>query len=97
VGFPLVHTILSVSPVAVAVVYFLILMVLYELIVSPLSYYRGLFTSPLRSINTKSRTRLADQAKGGAIGLLFGSAAVAVAYWLLSTLFRTIGGLWHGD
>lgn len=74
------------SPVAVAVIYFLVLMVLYELIISPLSYYRGYVLPHHFGLSIQSlRAWLVDQGKGGVIGLLFGSAAAAVTYWLLST------------
>jgi STE24 endopeptidase len=74
------------SPVAVAVVYFLIMTVLYYLIVSPLSYYRGFVLPHRYGLSIQSLGPwLVDQAKGGAMGLLFGSASVAVIYWLLST------------
>jgi STE24 endopeptidase len=71
--------------IAVAVVFFLILVVAYEILTSPLSYYSG-FTLPHRyGISIQNlRGWLADLAKGGAISLVFGAAAVAIGYWLLS-------------
>jgi STE24 endopeptidase len=70
--------------IPLAVVYFLILIVVYELITSPLSYYQG-FVLPHRYGLSKQNFKgwLGDLAKGGGIGFIFGSAGVAVAYWLL--------------
>ncbi len=70
--------------VAVAVIFFLVLIVAYEILTSPLSYYSG-FTLPHRyGISTqKLRSWLGDLAKGGSIGLVFGAAAVAIGYWFL--------------
>jgi STE24 endopeptidase len=71
-------------PIGVAVIYFLILMIGFEILTSPLSYYSG-FILPHRfgiSIQ-KIRSWLLDQMKGGAIGLIFGTAAIAAVYWLL--------------
>jgi STE24 endopeptidase len=72
------------SPIATAVIYFLILVIGYEILTSPLSYYRG-FVLPHRygiSIQ-KLKGWLTDQAKGGIISLLFGTAGIAIVYWFL--------------
>jgi STE24 endopeptidase len=70
--------------IATAVVFFLVVIVGYEVLTAPLSYYRG-FTLPHRygiSIQ-KLKSWLGDLAKGGAIGIVLGSAAVAVVYAFL--------------
>jgi STE24 endopeptidase len=70
--------------IPVAVVYFLVLLVGSEIITSPLSYYQGFVLPHRYGISTQSlRSWLADLAKSGAIGLVFGTAAVAVVYWFL--------------
>ncbi len=70
--------------IATAVVFFLVIMIGFEILTSPLSYYRG-FTLPHRyGISIQNlKSWLGDLAKGGAIGIVFGSAAVAVAYAFL--------------
>jgi len=70
--------------IATAVVFFLVVIAGHEVMTSPLSYYRG-FTLPHRygiSIQ-KLKSWLGDLAKGGAIGIVLGSAAVAVVYAFL--------------
>lgn len=70
--------------VAVAVVYFLVLMVGYELLTSPLNYYSGFILPHRYGISKQSlRSWLIDMAKGGSIGLVLGTAAVAIGYWFL--------------
>jgi STE24 endopeptidase len=67
-----------------AVVFFLGLTLAYELITSPLSYFNGFILPRRYGISTQSlRSWIGDLAKGGSLGLAFGSAAVAIAYWLL--------------
>jgi STE24 endopeptidase len=69
---------------AVAVIYFLALMVGYELLTSPLSYYRGFILPHRYGISRQNLgSWLRDLAKGGAIGLALGTAAVAMGYWFL--------------
>jgi STE24 endopeptidase len=70
--------------VAVAVIYFLILILVYEILTSPLSYYSG-FVLPHRYGISIQRLKgwLADLVKGGSIGLVLGTAAVAIVYWFL--------------
>jgi STE24 endopeptidase len=69
---------------AVAVVYFLVFVVGFEILTAPLSYYGG-FVLPHRygTSTQKLKGWLTDLLKGGAISLVLGSAAVAGAYWLL--------------
>jgi STE24 endopeptidase len=67
-----------------AIIFFLLLLVGYELLTLPLSYYSG-FVLPHRygiSIQ-KLKAWLIDLAKGGSLGLVLGTAAVAAVYWLL--------------
>lgn len=71
---------------AAAVIYFLVLVVAFEIITFPLSYYRGFVLPHRYGISTQNfKSWLADQGKGGALGLVFGAAAVAAGYWLLLT------------
>ena len=64
--------------VALAVIFFLILVIAYELLTSPLSYYSGFVLPHRYGIATqKLRGWLADLGKGGALSLVFGAAAVA--------------------
>lgn len=70
--------------IVTAIIFFLVLIIGYQLVLSPLSYYHG-FTLPHRyGISTQSlRSWLADAAKGGALSLVLGTAAIAIFYWFL--------------
>ena len=71
-------------PVAVAGIFFLVMVVAYEILTSPLSYYSGFILPHRYGISTqKLRGWLVDLVKGGAIGLVFGAAAVVIVYWFL--------------
>ena len=75
---------LSLPVIAAAVVYFVVLLIIFELLTLPMAYYRGLDLPRRYGISIqKFKSWLADQAKGGAIGLVLGVAAVAAGYWLL--------------
>ena len=70
--------------VAVAAVYFVVLMLGFEIITFPLSYYRGFVLSHRYGISIQTpKGWLVDLVKGGVLGLVFGSAAVAMVYWFL--------------
>jgi len=72
-----------------AVVYFLCLMLGYALITAPLDYYTGYILPWRYGLSRQTPADwLADHLKAGALGLLLGSALVAVAYWLLSATPR---------
>jgi STE24 endopeptidase len=68
-----------------AIVYFVVLMLIFEILTFPLSYYAG-FVMPHRyGISIQNlRSWLADLAKSGLLGLVLGSASVAIAFWLIS-------------
>jgi STE24 endopeptidase len=71
-------------PIAVAIVYLLVILVGFGIVTAPLSYYSS-FVLPHRyglSVQ-KLRGWLIDQAKGGGLSLVLASAAVAIVYWLL--------------
>jgi STE24 endopeptidase len=70
--------------IAVAVVYLLVILVGFEAVTSPLSYYRG-FVLPRRyGISVQKLSGwLLDLAKSGGIGLILAAAAVALIYWFL--------------
>jgi STE24 endopeptidase len=76
---------LNLPSIAAAVVYFVILILAFEILSSPLSYYTG-FVLPHRYGISIQRLKgwLADLAKGGILGLVLGSVGVAVGFWLLS-------------
>ena len=77
-------TLFHLPSVATAVIFFLVLVIGYEVLTSPLSYYNGFVLPHRYGISTqKLRGWLADLGKGGALSLVFGAAAVAVIYWLL--------------
>ena len=64
--------------VPTAVIFFLILIVAYEIVTSPLSYYSGFILPHRYGISTQNlQSWLGDLAKGGSIGLVFGAAAAA--------------------
>lgn len=70
---------------AVAVIYFLILIIAYEIVTAPLSYYRGYILPHRYGISTQAlKSWLGDIAKAGSLGLVLGLAAIAVVYWLLN-------------
>jgi STE24 endopeptidase len=74
------------TPVAVAIIYFLTLMVAYEIITAPLSYYRGFVLSHRYGISTQTvKSWLGDVVKAGGLGLTLGVAAIAIVYWFLLT------------
>jgi STE24 endopeptidase len=77
---------LHLPSIAAAIVFFIVLILVFEVLTSPLSYYTG-FVLPRRygiSIQNLGGWLL-DQAKGGIISLVLGSAAVALVFWLLSS------------
>jgi STE24 endopeptidase len=76
--------------IVTAIIFFLVLMIGYELVISPLSYYNGFILSHRYGISTQSRRSwLADLGKGGALSLALGTAAIAIFYWFL-TAFPSI-------
>lgn len=67
-----------------AVVFFLVLILAYELITSYLTYYSGFILPRRYGLSTQNlKSWMGDLAKGGGIGLVFGAAAVAIVYWFL--------------
>jgi len=72
------------STVPTAVVLFLVLSLAYESITFPLSYFREFILPHRYGLSTQSlRSWMADVAKGGSLGLVFGAVAVTMAYLLL--------------
>jgi Zn-dependent protease with chaperone function len=68
-----------------AVIYFLGLMAAYALITAPLDYITGYILPRRYGLLRQTLSGwLADHMKSAFIGLAFGSALVALAYWLLS-------------
>ena len=66
-------------------VYFLILLLGYELITSPLSYYTGFILPHRYGLSVQSlKEWLLDLAKGLAVGLVFEILAIEVVYVLLA-------------
>jgi STE24 endopeptidase len=67
-----------------AVIYFVVLMVAFEVLAVPLNYYRG-FVLPRRYGLSKQNLAdwLGDLAKAGALMLLLGAGMVAVGYWFI--------------
>jgi STE24 endopeptidase len=76
--------ILNLPPIAAAVIYFLVLIIGYQLVTSPLGYYSGYILPHRYGISTQSlRSWLADLAKAGALSLVLGAAAIAIFYFFL--------------
>jgi len=72
--------------VPLAVVYFAILVVAYEVLSAPLSYYQG-FVLPHRYGLSIQRFNgwLGDEAKTGVISLTLGAGIVAAVYWFITS------------
>jgi STE24 endopeptidase len=70
--------------VVLAVIYFLILFAIYQILGFPPDYYQGFVLSRRYGISKQSLSGwLGDLGKGTALSLVFGSAAVALVFWLL--------------
>jgi len=72
--------------VPLAVVYFAILVIAYEVLSAPLSYYQG-FVLPHRYGLSVQRFNgwLGDEAKTGVISLTLGAGIVAAVYWFITS------------
>ncbi len=81
------------APLQVAV-FFCILLVIYQIITAPLSYYSGFVLPHRYGLSHQSLASwLADQAKGFVLGFVFEMAAVEVLYVLLAVQ-PTLWWLW---
>ena len=75
---------LHLPAIAAAVIFLLVVIIGFEILTSPLSYYRGFILPRRYGISTQSLgSWLADRGKAGILGLALGAAAIAVIYWLL--------------
>jgi STE24 endopeptidase len=75
---------LALPAVPSALIYFLGLMAAYSLITAPLDYYTGLVLPRRYGLSRQTASDwLGDHLKTAGLGLLLGSALVALAYWLL--------------
>lgn len=76
----------NLSTVAAAALYFIVLVLAYQLLVAPLSYYGGYVLPRRYGLSTQGRGGwLEDIFKAAAIALLLGVAMVAAAYWFITT------------
>lgn len=77
---------LQLPSIAEAVVFFIVLILVFEIFAFPLSYYSGFTLPRLYGISIQNlKSWLADQVKGTLISLVLGSAVVATIFWLLSS------------
>jgi STE24 endopeptidase len=76
--------------------YFVILVVVIGIIITPLTYYQGFILPRRYGLSTqKLGDWLADRAKASALGVLLGLGIVIVVYWLLDR-FSGVWWLWSG-
>jgi STE24 endopeptidase len=88
---PWFTALLHLPAIVAAIIFFLVLIVGYQLITSPLSYYNGFVLPHRYGISTQRlRSWLADAGKSGALSLVFGTAAIAIFYWFL----MAFPGIW---
>ena len=72
--------------VAAATTYFVILMVIYRVLLTPLDYYRGFVLPHRYGLSTQKFTGwLADEAKAEVLSLAFGAGIVAAIYWFITS------------
>lgn len=78
-------------PVVPAVtIYFIILMVGYGVLSSPLSYYRGFVLSRRYGLSTQRFSSwLSDQVKASILSLILGAGLVSVVYWFITSFPST--------
>jgi STE24 endopeptidase len=77
---------LNIPSIAAAVLFFIALILVFEVVTFPLSYYSGFILPHRYGISIQSfKSWLTDQAKGGLISLVLGLAVVAAVFWLLSS------------
>lgn len=75
---------LNLPVIPAAIVYFLILVIAYRIIMAPLSYYQGHVLPRHYGLLKQSLSGwLGDLFKAGALMLVFGTAVVAIIYWLI--------------
>jgi STE24 endopeptidase len=87
---------LSFSQPWASALYFMILVVVLGIIMTPLTYYQGFILPRRYGLSTqKLGAWLTDRAKASALGVLLGLGTVIVVYWLLDR-FSNVWWLWSG-
>ncbi len=78
---------LALSPAPAAGLYFLFLMAAYGVLLSPLSYYRGLVLPQRYGLSLqKLADWLSDIVKAGVLVIVLGAGIVAAIFWFMSSL-----------